>query len=128
MKSRKCMGTGGGGLPAFGLKTVLRAIRAEKPSRREAAGPGLDAERGLDSAPRGSSMAADSVEPSMMVAGPKPYGKCRLTAVHPRSAEANPYEGKSDQPPSGVLRRLAGMRSHAAPCRQLLHGDALSRR
>jgi hypothetical protein len=38
MKSRKCMGTGGGASPAVGLKTALRAITAENPSRREAAG------------------------------------------------------------------------------------------
>jgi hypothetical protein len=46
MKSRKWMGTGSGVLFAFGLKTALRAITAEKPfGARQAAG--LDAKEGL---------------------------------------------------------------------------------
>lgn len=64
-------------MPAFGFKTALRAIRAENPLRARQLAPDW-MRKGLDSAPGESSMAADSVEPSMMVAGSSPYGKCRI--------------------------------------------------
>jgi len=42
---------------------------------------GLDAERGLESAPESSTMAADRVGSSMMLAEPSSIGKCQLNPL-----------------------------------------------